>query len=692
MSDALPTCEASELSPALRAATKGCEALFSPTELHAVDLAAARWGEDRPDVLLALLLAARAPRVGHAGVSLDRLDASLDGPTELGALAPSDTRAWLARVAASPLVHPHAPRRAGADVAPPPYPFVLQLLGDDDGRHLLLTGQMEATQRRVATLLNARATAPHAAPADLEARVAALFPSDPQGEAATAVRVAASGKLTIVTGGPGTGKTYSIARLLALELTLAPDLRVVLAAPTGKARGRMREALLEQLDHLDAPPAVKASLGALQAETVHRLIGLRPDGTCRHHALNPLPAALVVVDEVSMVDLSLMRLLLEAIPTDARLILLGDRDQLASVEAGTVLADLVTASVGAPQDAPAPRRPQTASPPAPLAGRVVRFTRSRRFESAPDIADVAACLQSGRPERLARAVDLMTGRVHADGERLRGPLLARIRHLGDRLDVLAGPSSQPTLGALIAPYFSRPAPDDPADAGRVIADLPPRPGYAALLEAGLRDGHDALCDPAFHALLLDALDGYRVLGVTRAGPRGVEGLDRVLGGCLRDQLRAAWRRDFTSLMPSEGPHWLGRPILVTRNAPDVRLSNGDVGLILPISVVGEELRLGAVFRAPGAPHGVRAVRLGRLPPHEGGLAMTIHKSQGSQFDRVALVLASHAGVALQTREIVYTGLTRAKARVDWVGSERELREAFGRTVSRASSLAELLGG
>ena len=674
MPDTTSLAELSGISPAMRAAVAGCADRFAPPELHAVDLAAARWGEARPDVLLALLLAARAPRVGHAGVSLTEVATSFDG--QLPPSVPVEAREWLARVASSPLVAVHGAGMA----APPPGPFVLQVLtrGPDGepAAHLLLTGRMDDTQRRVAELLRVRAAASQGVSPDLDARVEALFPEDPRGEAATAVRVAATGRLTIVTGGPGTGKTYSIARLLALALAADPELSIVLAAPTGKARARMREALLEQVAQLAAPPAVRAALGGLQAETIHRLVGLRPDGTCRHHADNPLPAGLVVVDEVSMVDLVLMRALLEAIAPDARLVLLGDRDQLASVEAGTVLADLVAAASGVASipDGASKARPQTSD--GPLAGRVVRFTRSRRFASAPDIAEVAACLQSGRPDRLDRAVDLMVGRLHAEGETLRGPLLARIRHLGDRLDVLSGTASQPALGALVAPYL----------AGRGAGT---EAGYAALLAEAFPNGAACMLGPSYQAGVLDALEHFRVLGVTRAGPRGVEGLDRAIGGRVREALREAWRAAGLGVLPQVGPHWLGRPLIVTRNAPDVRLSNGDVGLVLPVAVSGEGVKLGAVFRVPG---GVRAVPLGRLPPHEGGLAMTIHKSQGSQFDRVALVLAGHAGLALQTRELVYTGLTRAKARVDWLGTEQDLRGAFTRTVSRASSLAQLLGG
>lgn len=651
MTSAAPAAFLDRAQPFLKAG------VLDASDIHAIALTAPRFGEDDIERMLGLAFAARAPRVSHPGVDLRTLRQHIVIETDEPLPWPSDPDAWARRTLASPMVG------SPDDLLKP---FVAQPRRSAPDAPLLLTRRMYVEQQRVAGAIAARAAHELSDAAhidDLDATLARLFPSSagtdgPDGEAARAVRLAATRALALIVGGPGTGKTFSVTRLLA-ALMEGRALSVALAAPTGKAAARMREAIREATDVtaqpvLDVSDDVRARLQALPATTLHRLVGVRPDGSSRHTAANPIAAQLVIVDEVSMVDLTMMRRLVEAVHPDARLVLLGDRDQLASVEAGCVLADLV---------------PATGT--APLAGNTQTFTRSRRFESAPDIALIAACLQSyatrhpdlpsgDPPAALARAIEVFSGARHASQETQPE---WRIERLGapDRSDRYAKPAAQ-QLTRLAAPYLE---------------------GYAEALIAALGDGQQ-VDDPQWQRELLAVFDRYRVLAVHRRGPLGVQQLEQALAKRIRDAIDAGRgdRAHRRSIDLGEG-HWVGRPILITENAYDIGLMNGDVGIVLPLADGAA-----AVFphETPGE---VRCVALSRLPPHEGALAMTVHKSQGSQFDHVALVLAGRDS-PIQTRELIYTGVTRAKQRLSWLGDLDELRIALARQVRRESGLPDLL--
>ena len=606
-------------------------------EVEAVALLAPRFGESDVEVLLGLAFVAAAPRLGH--VVLDLAEASalwsaatltsarggIDNDEENISLPwPADGASWHARTLASALV--------GAGL-----PFVAVPV---EGRSpLLSTHRRNAEEAHVARLVFERARTPMPAPANLEALLLELFGDGAHGEAADAVRLAARQSLAIVTGGPGTGKTFSLTRLLvALARSEDPShpLVVRLVAPTGKAAARMGEAIAEGLATLPLPEPLRARLASLKAETVHRLVRLRPDGTASHHEQNPIPATLVIVDEASMVGLTLMRALLRAVPATARLVLLGDPDQLASVEAGAVLGDMVRAEA--------------------LRNNRVHFTTSRRFASAPTLsacahalqtpaisqADGATALARSESERRRDAIAYLAGERIVDGD----PQRERLRALGPARGA-RGFVDGAQLTELLAPYREHFVP--------ALRNLPENPD-----------------DPALAALLA-TLDDYRVLAVHRRGPLSVASLEQAF--------EAELLRGFAR--PSTGDARLrhGLPILITENAPEAGLTNGDVGLVLELAGT-----LTCVFPS-SAPGTVRRIAPARLPAFEGGFVMTVHKSQGSQFRRVGLVLAGLAS-PIQSRELVYTALTRARESVLWVGSTTELDEALRTRIERRSTLAQ----
>ena len=615
---------------------------------------APRFGETDTENILGLAFVAAAHRLGHVVLSLvdaPRLWAArtrawlpqaptgdmaceLEFPGDSETLPwPRDTFAWHHATLRSPLVGEGKPFAA---------------VGHSSGVPMLTTQRRCAQETSLASMVRARAAQTRPPPEHLDALVETFFPGDSAGEAATAVRVSMVNSLAIITGGPGTGKTYSITRLLAtlaLSETREEPLVVRLAAPTGKAAARMGEAILEGIEALKCaaiPAALLDRLASLKAETVHALLGATPDGTTRFNAANPIRASLVVVDEASMVDVALMRVLFAAVPASARLVLLGDPDQLASVEAGAVLGDLVRSSV--------------------LGHCRVHFTRSRRFESAPTLAACAGALQSPLGGALASpgllvsaaaadarhrdAMGYLLGRCFVPAD----PLPQRIAWLGPG----RGPGgfvSREQLDALAAPYR---------------ASFLPK--LRAISESS---GESELAE------LLGTLDDYRVLAVHRRGTLSVETIAEALE---RELLGPIFPR-----APADHHPRLrhGLPILVTASDKAAGLVNGEVGLAVAL---GNELT--CIF--PGLTKTtVKHVAPARLTTFESALAMTVHKAQGSQFRRVALVMP-HGPSPIQTRELVYTALTRARESVVWVGSEAQMSDALLTRTERFSGLAHRL--
>ncbi|MBN3844459.1 AAA family ATPase [Burkholderia sp. Ac-20349] len=576
--------------------------------------------------------------------------------------------------------------------------------------------------------------------------------------------VALTGRVTIVSGGPGTGKTTTVVGVLACLLDAHPGLRVALAAPTGKAAQRMQEALHARAG--DLPPELAARLPDT-SYTLHRLLGGGGAAGFRHHRDNPLPYDLIVVDEASMIDVALAAHLLDALAPGARLVLLGDKDQLAAVEAGAVFAELsarpaftaaartrIARALGIDEAAfvaalPVPNEAATATvpaahpvsasarapaPPSAPAPAATRKPASRRkaderqaslFDDAPQ-ADEVAPTNVAPPPAAAPALT-ETGEAGEAGEASAwievdelawldavelppfdaGDMaLASVTSIpsGETVAASAAPAPAPLADCVVwlernyrfgldspigrlslairsgdvqAALDALPADDSAAasfhdDAGESLASstverLARR--FGAYLDA-LRD---ALAAPVPDPLpLFDALNRFRILCATRSGLRGAEHVNALVAAHVRHAARVPL---------AVGAHWFtGRPIMVTRNDYALGLFNGDIGIALPDAhgVLRVWFR-----RADGT---ARAVSPAALPPDETAFALTVHKSQGSEFDEAALVLPASFGRVL-TRELVYTAVTRARTRVQVIGPRRVLAQAVATRTQRDSGLA-----
>ncbi len=448
-------------------------------------------------------------------------------------------------------------------------------------------------------------------------------------------RVAAVTALThrfcVISGGPGTGKTSTVVKILALLLEQNPScMRIALAAPTGKAAARLAESIGAVRDRLDVPAEIRDAIPA-EALTLHRLLGrsARKRGFV-HDAENPLDCDLVIVDEVSMVDLPLMAALFAALPPRARLILLGDRDQLASVEAGAVLANIC----GPPREASySPLHVErvatlagdelSAASVSELSDTVVFLRKSYRFSDDSGIGALARSVNDGNAQEAFRLL--------ADAEQ------------GDLR----------------------------------WEDLPPAEQMAEVLEPLIVEAFRPYLSASSAVEALARFDQFRFLCAMRRGPWGVEGLNRLTQQVLARKGLIAPRHEF----------YRGRPILITGNDYRLGLFNGDVGLIWPDAEAGGVLR--AFFpRQDGPP---RALSPQRLPAHETVYAMTVHKSQGSEFDRVLLMLPDRHSELL-TRELLYTAITRARHSVTVRGTREVFEKTVAARVHRHTGLMEKLWG
>ncbi|SMG27518.1 AAA family ATPase [Paraburkholderia susongensis] len=497
--------------------------------------------------------------------------------------------------------------------------------------------------------------------------------------------MALSGRLTIVSGGPGTGKTTTVVGVLACLLDARADLRIALAAPTGKAAQRMQEALLARAG--DLPPALAARLPQT-SYTLHRLLGSGPGGRFRHHRDNPLPYDVVVIDEASMIDVAMAARLLDAIAPQTRLVMLGDKDQLAAVEAGAVFAELsarpaltprglrrVAQALGIDEARLARALPRAARnlDDAPPDDFFISPDTLEDFESQPpgDLFDDIAPAGSGQAvsssatndrSPLADCVVWLERNYRFGLESPIGRLSLAIRNgsASEALDVLRIDPAETCAAALREDAHATLA---ERTVTRLAAGFAP---YADALAAALASGTP---DPL---PLFDALNRFRILCATRLGPRGVDQVNAAMAAQVR---RAA------GVTLAVGAQWFaGRPVMVTRNDYALGLFNGDIGIALPGT--GGVLRV--YFRTGDGD--VRAVSPAALPPHDTAFALTVHKSQGSEFEHTVLVLPSLFSRVL-SRELVYTAITRARERVEVIGARAVLAQAIATPTQRDSGLA-----
>jgi exodeoxyribonuclease V alpha subunit len=627
--------------------------VLAAADIHVARRLAALTEEDDPAVLLAIALAVRAPRLGHVYVDLADIatTASVDteDPVDLAALPWPSPGSWSEAVAGSAAV------AVDEDDEAVPAPGGA---GDDDRalaavRPLRLSGtrlyldRYWREERRLAADLHALAEAGSEDGLDLGVLADGLhrlFRSDDDPGQRLAAASAVLRRFAVVAGGPGTGKTSTVARIVALlyeqaDERGAPLPLVALAAPTGKAAARLAEAVHEEAAELAIADRLRNRLGELTASTLHRLLGWRPDSDSRfrHHRGNRLPHDVVIVDETSMVSLSLMARLVEAVRPDARLILVGDPGQLTSIEAGAVLGDIV----GPAED-----------------GLLLRPDARRRLAEVTGVEVDAGDPPSGstvgdgivvlrRGYRFGRGI-ARVARAVRDGD-------------GDAaVAVLEDPPEGVTWIAL-----------DAGDPEAFTGDGALAAVRGRAVETGRAVHAAALAGDAPAAL--EALRGFRLLCAHRRGPYGVSTWMATVEGWLAEAIEG---------FGEGGPWYPGRPLLITDNDYGLRLFNGDTGVV----VAGEDGRVTAVFDRGEDGHPVAPSQLEAV---ETVHAMTIHKSQGSQFSTAA-VLLPEPGSPILTRELLYTAVTRAQDELILVGTAEMVRTAVGRPVARASGLRERL--
>ena len=634
--------------------------------------------ETSPAVLLAAALVSH--QLGHGHVCLDLAttlaepdfalslppegESLIDTPLPSAVLAGVTLDSWRAALQASRVVDSQQPEQGSC-------PLVLI------GSRLYLRRYWQY-ERQVVEGLRARLQ-PMPVSDDLPSRLQALFADSQQHPdwQRIACALAARGRFSIITGGPGTGKTTTVVRLLALLQTPAVELgqalRIRLAAPTGKAAARLTESIGKQVGQLPVGDAVKDAIPT-EVGTLHRLLGSLPNSRhFRHHAGNPLALDVLVVDEASMIDLEMMARVLDALPPGARLIMLGDKDQLASVEAGAVLGDLCRdADAGYYSEQTRDWLEQVSGQ--SLAAAQLHLGDDRQHALAQQTAMLRHSHRFGADSgigELARAVN----RCAAEQAR---ELLTRGHFTDIRNQRLSGPSD-PGFAALAL------GSDSNNDAG-----LPGYAAYLQVLDQQRPASSTAALDPLWQdwaRAVLKTFDRFQLLCAVRRGEWGVEAVNQRVAALLQ-------RR---GLLRSEQLWYEGRPVLVTRNDYSLGLMNGDIGIALrirePALIAGqaETDALRVAFARNDGSGNIRFVLPSRLPEVETVFAMTVHKSQGSEFEHAVLVLPEARNPVL-TKELVYTAITRASRQFTLLESRPGVFEAAVQTPVRRISGLDLSPG
>lgn len=551
-------------------------------------------GESREQVLLGAALCLQAQQAGSVCLPLDE-----PRTTDLPWPEPN---AWLSQLSDSVLV--------GCGEQAPANQRPLRLVG----RQLYLERNWQAEEAVRLALLDRLTLAPPAAnPAALEEAIERAFSAVSADPAATtgqraAVRTAATSWTSVIAGGPGTGKTTTIAQLLRVLDDLASSrTSVALASFTGKAAARMQQSLDASLASSGQTAQPWRWLQVSAASTLHSLLGARPNGNFGRDANNPLPHDLLVIDEMSMVSLDLMAALMAALRPATRLVLVGDPHQLSSVDAGAVLADIVTAGLPAGGGQPG--------------SAITVLEHSHRF-SGP-IQQLAEAIRDARPEA---ALDLLA----------------------------TGPTGLEWVA-------TDPDPVELAGLGELSADIVAQ-GQAIVNAAQAGRSTEAL----------HALDAHRLLCAHRRGRYGVASWSRFAEQELRRAITGYGRA---------GEWYLGRPVLIGRNAADLQISNGDTGVAVNI-----DGRIQVALSSGDEPR-LRSPWL--LDAAETMHAMTVHKSQGSEYQAVTLVLPS-TDSPLLTRELLYTAVTRARQQVRIIGTAEAITTAIATPARRATGLGSRL--
>lgn len=434
----------------------------------------------------------------------------------------------------------------------------------------------------------------------LQSRLAQLFPDEDETDQKLAAEKASRYRFTVISGGPGTGKTTTVVRILSLLSSLEPGTRVALAAPTGKAAARMMASIEANVKSL----TIKNEKMPTEAFTIHRLLGQR-QGRFEFHQDHPLPFDCIVIDEASMIDLALMFHLLDACGENCRIIMLGDRDQLASVAAGNVLGDIT--GHGLPLSANTRKLDQS----------IALLQHSRRFDQSSGIGRLAKLINEGNVNESIQLLQEGNGGITYVAEK-------------------DGKPSTALMDDIIKQYTN-------------------------VVQA----------ESAEQAL--DIFEKLRVLCASNKGPCGVDHINQYISKHLQ------------AISPANnGTLFHGLPVMVTKNHRETRLFNGDTGIIR----FENELWL-ACFRDPLG--GVRKIPVTRLPVFDNAWASTVHKSQGSEFDEVILFISEENEPRLLCRELLYTAVTRSRARFTLHGSREAIQQSIKQVTRRASGLASRLG-
>lgn len=573
---------------------------------------------EEPAVMLAAAILSKDAGEGHVCLPLSRLAVDEKMPPALQACFAllGDAVDWQAILRGSPAV-------SGADTGTP-----MILVGER--LYLNRLWRNELTVARFFSETNAPLPCDET---QLRQTLDALFSSDEATDwQKVAAAVALTRRISVISGGPGTGKTTTVAKLLAALIQLSGEqkCRIRLAAPTGKAAARLTESLGGALQKLPLT-GEQLALFPNEASTLHRLLGAQPGSQrSRYHAGNPLHLDVLVVDEASMIDLTMMSRLIDALPPHARVIFLGDRDQLASVEAGAVLGDICTyASLG--------------------------YTAER----AQELARLTGCSLTSENHSLAGALRdslcLLQKSYRFGSDSGIGQLAAAVNR-GDRR----------TTTAVFDGTFT--------DIEK--KSLQTGEEYQAMLDDALQGYHHFLTgvqQQRSPEQVIAAFGEYQLLCALREGPFGVRGLNDRL-----EQLLVQKRKI------NRTPHsrWYeGRPVMISRNDSALGLFNGDIGIALDC---GQGLRVW--FQMPDG--SVKSFQPSRLPEHETAWAMTVHKSQGSEFNHAALVLPTQLSPVI-TRELIYTAITRARQRLSLYTDERVLVQAIATRTERRSGLGAI---